>query len=66
MDLGRGVHQTAQTAKITPKSPTKQYNRTAPQVIVHRTAPHRIVQCSLQFYNKKTAQTTPHRTLSIY
>ena len=30
------------------------------------TAPHRMVQCGLRFYNKKTAQTAPHRTLSLY
>ena len=24
------------------------------------------MQCDLQFYNKKIAQTAPHRTLSIY
>ena len=53
----RGVHQTAKTA---PKPPAKKQNHTAPQVIVHHTAPHRMVQCSLRFYNKKTAQTTPH------
>ena len=66
----RDVHQTAQTAKTAPKSPAKWHNRTAPQVIVHRTtsnsAPHHMVQCSLQFYNKKTAQTAPHQTLPIY
>ena len=39
---------------------------TTPQVIVHRIAPHHIVQCGLQFYNKKITQTTPHRTISIY
>ena len=50
----RSVHQTA------PKPPAKWYNHTAPQVIVYRTAPHRMVQCGLRFYNKKTAQTAPH------
>ena len=36
----RGVHQTVQTA---PKSPAKWHNRTVPQVIVYRIAPHRMV-----------------------
>ena len=56
----RGVHQTA------PKPPAKWHNHTAPQVTMHHTAPHRMVQCNLQFYNKKTTQIVPHRTLSIY
>ena len=60
LGLTRGVHQTVQIAKTTPKPPAKWHNRTAPQVIVHRTAPHRMVQCGLRFYNKKTAQTAPH------
>ena len=48
MPATRGVHQTAQ---ITPKPLAKWYNCTAP---------HRMVQCGLRFYNKKTAQTAPH------
>ena len=56
----RDVHQTA------PKPPAKWHNRTTSQVIVHRTAPHRMVQCNLWFYNKKTVQTALHCTLSIY
>ena len=27
---------------------------------MQRTAPYRMVQCGLQFYNKKTTQTAPH------
>ena len=34
----RGVHQTAKTAS---KPPTKWHNCIAPQVILHRSAPHR-------------------------
>ena len=64
-EISRGVYQTTQTAKIAPKPSAKWHNRTAPQVILHRTAPHRMVQCGLRFYNKKTAQTAPHRTLYI-
>ena len=62
-EISRGVHQTAQTAKIAPKPSAKWHNRIAPQVILHRTAPHRMVQCGLRFYNKKTVQTALHRTL---
>ena len=36
----KGVYQTAQIAKTTSKSPSKWYNHTAPQVTVHRNAPH--------------------------
>ena len=57
------VHQ---TAKIAPKSPAKLHNRTAPQIILHRTATHRMVQCGLRFYNKKTPQTAPHRIAPFY
>ena len=39
---GRGVHQTAQTAKTARKCR-------------NRIAPHCMVQCGLRFYNKKTA-----------
>ena len=51
----RGVHQTA------PKLLAKWHNRITPQVTVHC-----MVQCSLWFSNKKTAQTALHCTLSIY
>ena len=66
--VNRGAHQITKTA---PKPFVKWYNRTTPQVIVHHTAshhtaPHRMVQCGLQFYNKKTTQTTPHHTFFIY
>ena len=36
------------------------------QVIVHCTAPHRMMQCGLWFYNKKTTQTTPHAPHPLY
>ena len=61
--ITRGVHQTAQTAL---KPPVKWHNRIAPQVIVHRTAPHSMVQCGLRFYNKKTAQTAPSLCINIF
>ena len=62
----RGVHQTAQTAKTTPKPSTKWHNRTILQITVHRITPHCMVQCGLRFYNKKIAQTAPHRTAPFY
>ena len=43
IEISRGVHHTAQTAKTTPKPLAKWHNHTAPQVIVHHTTPHRIV-----------------------
>ena len=43
IEISRGVHHTAQTAKTAPKPLAKWHNHTAPQVIVHRTTPHRIV-----------------------
>ena len=52
-----GVHQTAQTSKTAPKPPAKWHNRTAP---------HRMMQCSLRFYNKKTAQTAPSLYINIF
>ena len=53
--MDRGVHQTAQTIETAPKPLAKWHNRITPQVTMHCTALHSMVQCSLQFYNKKTA-----------
>ena len=66
LTITRGVHQTEQTTKTAPKPLAKWHNRTAPQVIVHRIASYRMVQCGLRFYNKKNAQTALHHPLSIY
>ena len=59
----RGDHQTAQ---ITLKSSAKWHNHIVLQVTVYRITLHRMVQCSLRFYNMKTTQTALHRTISIY
>ena len=62
----KGVHQTAKTAKTAPKPLIKWHNR----ITLHRTAsnsaPHRMVQCGLRFYNKKTTQTAPSLYINIY
>ena len=62
----KGVHQTAKTAKTAPKPLIKWHNR----ITLHRTASnsalHRMVQCGLRFYNKKTAQTAPSLYINIY
>ena len=39
-EISRGVHQTAQTAKIAPKPSAKWHNRTASNLAPHRTTPH--------------------------
>ena len=43
----RGVHQTAQTTKTAPRLPAKWHNRITPQITVHRTTPHHMMQCGL-------------------
>ena len=57
----RGVHQIAYTAKIAPKLLAQWHNYIAPQhCTTSNGTSHRMMQCCLQFYNKKIAQTAPH------